>query len=291
MESIEPVLSGEPTSGVHNDSTIAGIPNANNPGEVRKIKVDGEWVEVPLSKLEESYGLEKSSRKRFEDASTLRKQVDTFLGALQRGELDNLSEVVPEDKLYDFAEKLLRKKIEWEESPEDKKAKILAERRAEAAEKQLEDYNKKEQEKIVNYTNQKAAEEIDDEISSVINELEKTHGKMVKSPEFIQDIARVMLAQLEKGAGSMSAKTAADLAYKTWRKRIGSYVNNIGHDDLRTFLSKDQIESLRKYDLDNALSQFPKSSSKKGDDKLNSSKKSTFKDVNDYFAKLEQKFG
>lgn len=271
----------QPHSGVNNDAQ----------NDVRRIKIDGEYVDVPISKLEEAYGLEKASRKRFEEAATLRKQVDEFVDTLHKGELDSLLGLIPEDKLYDFAEKMLRQKIEWEETPEDKKARILAERERDKYKKDLEDFTKKDQEQIKQQLSIQAVQELDGEIADVINQLEKTHGKMVKSPEFVQDIARIMLAQMEKGPSYVSTQKAADLAYKSWKNRIGSYVGNISRDDLKNYLTKDQLAAIRQADLDNALSQFPNSSNKRGEERVTSSKKPSLKTTKDYFEKLDKLYG
>ena len=95
---------------------------------VRRIKVDGKYIDVKLEDLEKSYGLEKSSRAKFEEASVLRKEVDAFLELMHKGELGNLKNIVPEEKLLGFAEKLLREKVEWEETPKEQKDRIVAER-------------------------------------------------------------------------------------------------------------------------------------------------------------------
>ena len=75
----------------------------------RKIKIDGEYIEVPIEELEAAYGKDRASQKRFEEAAALRKEVDSFLDSLQKGELDNLLDIVPEDRLAEFAEGVLRK--------------------------------------------------------------------------------------------------------------------------------------------------------------------------------------
>lgn len=253
---------------------------------IRKVKVDGKEIEIPIEDLEKAYELSSASNKRFEEASKLRKEVDSFLDHLSNGDLSILAEFVPEDRLAEFAEGLLRKKVEWEETSEETRARILAERERDELRDKLNEYTTKQQEQIKAYVNDQAAMELDNDITEVIEELEKTHGSVVKSPEFIQDIARVMLAQLESGAGSMSARKAADLAYKTWQKRIGTYVRNVSYSDLEKYFSKDQLKAFRKAQLDNAMGQFPEGKKSKG-----TPKKKPHVNVNNFFDHLEKQFG
>lgn len=254
--------------------------------DIRRIKIDGEYVDVPISELEASYGLQKSSNKRFEEAAHLRKEVDELLDTFQRGDLSALKEFIPEDKLYDYAESLLRKKIEWEETPEEQKARILAEKERDELKSQLEEYSKKEQEQIINYANDLAAEELDSEIGTALEKLAESHGTIVNTPEFIQDVARIMLAQLESGAGNVDSDKAAQMALKKWKSRFGKYVGGISQDELGKFLTKEQIARLRKSDLDTALNQFPEYG-KKGGEKI-SRKKDRRMNLNDYFSTLDQ---
>lgn len=254
----------------------------------RRIKVDGEYLEVPIKDLEAAYGLQKASNKRFEEAATLRKEVDALLEAFQSGDLAALSELVPEDSLYDYAESLLRKKIEWEETPEDKRARIIAERERDKLKEQLNEYTEKEQQQIVNYVNEQAAKEIDDEIGEALEKLSKDHASIVNTPEFVQDVARIMLAQLQNGAGSVDPEKAANLALKSWKNRFGSYAKGIKSTDLGTLFSKEQLKALRESELDEALGQFPLYGENAQPTK--SKKKTSRTSVEDFFKKLDGNF-
>ena len=269
-------------------SDVVHSPEDESSLTTRQVKVDGEIVEVPWEDLEAAYGLEKASRKRFEEASALRKEVDTFIDKMQDGDLEGLMDLVPEDKLEEFAESLLRKRVEWEETPEETRARITAERERDALQEKLDEYTQKEQEQIQSYVSEISAEEIDNDIADVVEELGKTHGDLVKSPEFIQDIARVMLAQLENGAAGMSAKKAANLAYKTWESRIGSYVKNVSHADLPKYLSKKQMAEIRRAKIDNAFDGM--SQGEEGQIRTRK-KKSNGDSVEDFFANLDKQFG
>lgn len=260
--------------------------NSNNSSDVRIIKVDGEEIEVSIDDLEKSYGLDRAARKRFEEASNLRKEVDSFIESMQMGDLSHLADMVPEDKLHDFAESVLRKKIEWEDTPEETRAKIMAERERDKYKEELEEYTKKEQEQIVNYVNEQAAIEIDNEIVDSIEELSKDHGSIVKTPEFIQDVARIMLAQLNNGAADLDPGKAAKLALKGWKNRLGAYVGNISQDELGNYLTKDQIKQLRKSELNTALGQFP--SYEKGSSPKKASRKSKTVNVGNWFDQIEK---
>lgn len=280
---------GQSSSGdIVDDSAGVNSIEKEDPASTRRVKVDGRVMEVPWEDLESAYSLQKSSHKRFEEASELRKEVDTFLDKMQSGDLDSLMELVPEDKLEEFAENLLRKRVEWEETPEETRARITAERERDALQEKLDEYTQKEQDQIQSYVAEVSAQELDNDIADVVEELEKTHGSVVKSPEFIQDIARVMLAQLEAGAGSMSASKAAKLAYKSWENRIGSYVKNVSHTDLPKYLSKKQLAELRRTKIDNA---FDAMSQTEAGTKSTRSKKSTGESVDDFFAQLDKRFG
>ena len=70
----------------------------------------------------------------------------------------------------------------------------------------------------------------------------------------------------------------------------GQYVKNIIQDDLRTTLTKELLHALRKYDLDNAISQFP-NNKKKGNELEAQGTKPKSNTVSDYFKHLDKKFG
>ena len=256
---------------------------------VRRIKVDGKYIDVKLEDLEKSYGLEKSSRAKFEEASVLRKEVDAFLELMHKGELGNLKNIVPEEKLLGFAEKLLREKVEWEETPKEQKDRIVAERERDKYKAKLTRYEEEAKQHKMAQMNDKVAQELDSEISEVIGQLQSSYGSIVKSPEFVQDVARIMLAQLSKGAENVNSKKAAELAVKGWQKRLGTYVNNISPDDLSKHLTKDQMNKIRKQELSETMDQLSKPlHSKKG--KV-SRKKRGKRNVDDFFATIEKKIG
>lgn len=269
---------------------VALQPESSTPvvPETRSIKVDGEMVDVPIADLEKAYGYEVASQNRFREAAELRKEVDNFIDTLKGGDLQVLSELIPEDQLYDYAESLLRKKVEWEEQPEDVRARKMAEHERDMYKSELEEYSKKEQEQILADVNYAVSHEIDQEISTVIDEMSKEHGNIVHTPEFIQDVARIMLAQLDTGAPNVDSRAAATKALRSWHNRIGEYVKHISHDDLTSYLSKDQIKALRKAELDTAMAQFPEyqrvaaeAPKKRKKDGIN---------VGDFFSHLDAKF-
>ena len=270
------------------DSVLpADVPDS---GATRQVKIDGQMVDVPIEDLEKAYGLETTSRKRFEEAASLRKEVDTFIDNLKGGDLDLLQELIPQDQLYDYAENILRKKVEWDETPEETRARIMAEKERDQYKSELEEYSKKEQEQIVTKVNEEVSHEIDEEISEVIEHMQKEHGNIVNTPEFIQDVARMMLSQLDDGADRINTRQAADFALRGWKNRIGSYVKNISHSDLTKYLSKEQLNQLRKSELDTALSQFPEYNTGSSDRKASRRTRETV-DVGSFFDQLEKRIG
>ena len=256
------------------------------PPDTRRVKIDGEYHDVSIADLEKAYGLEKSSRKKFEEASSLRKEVDGFLDTLSKGELAELKKFVPEDKLLSFAESLIKEKVEWEETPQEKRERILAERERDEYKQKYEELTKKDKEQQFNKMNDEVANEIDEEISEVISQLEGSYGNIVKSPEFVQDVARIMLAQLSKGTDNVNTKKAADMALKGWKRKLGTYVNNISPDDLTKVLSKQQIELLRKAKVEEALDQMNRRPQKKQRVRKKQSSKVS---VDNFFDSLERK--
>mgnify|MGYP003645262442 CR=1 FL=1 len=226
---------------------------------MHKVKVDGQELEVSLNDLVKNYSLEQASRKKFDEASQLRKEVDEFVEVLQKGDLSPLKEIVSEEAMLKFAEGLVRDKVEFDRLDDSTKAKMLAEKERDLYKNKLEEQEEYRKQAVLEQMEAKAAESIDEQIVDAISQLDSKYDKLVATPEFIQDCARHMVMQLDKyGANKVDSSKAAQWALNTWKNRMTSYAKQLSPDDLSSYLSKNQIESLRKANLDSLNSGFPR---------------------------------
>jgi hypothetical protein len=287
-EEVSEVPSSEVTA---SDTPAESKASESKEPEFRTVKIDGESVKVSLADLEKAYGLETSSRKRFEEASTLRKQVDEFLDVLQKGDFSSLKQLVPEEALLKFAEKTLRDKVEYERLDDSTKGKLKAEKERDEYKRKIEEQEETVKRQEYEELENKAAADIDDQLIEAISQLDSKYDKLVSTPEFIQDCARHMLMQLDKnGSKGLDPNKATKWALSSWKRRMEAYAKNLSSEDLTQYLSKKQINALRKSGLSKIEDQFPTYGNVKNEQsKYKKSTKS--QSIDDWFATIDKRLG
>jgi len=251
-----------------------------------KVPVDGEELEVDLDELKRGYSHSRAASKRMQEAAAIRKAEEARKERAKAGDFSWLQEYgVPKNDVLKWAEKELLDLIEFEALPEPEKNYRTEKQKREALEKQLEELSAKERAQVEEQIAQKAFSEIDDEIAKA---LESYKGK--KTPRLIRRVAEAMYANLETNQEPLPSTKALERAKASLSEDIQEYMNTSSPEDVIKLFSKEQLSALRKHFVagaqeGNPYGRQPKPSQ---DQPVKRSKAMT---TDDYFKKLEQKFG
>lgn len=241
----------------------------------RKVKVDGQELEVTEEDLIRDYQLKETSYKRMQEASKLSKELQPYvpiIEALKKGDLKVLKDLgVPRDALRDFSEKELLAYIEEQEmDPNERRARDL-ERERDEYKKRLEQEEKTRKEIEIEKLNAKAAEEIESEI---VEALQEVNLPLKGNYRLVRRMAEQMFAALESGNEKITAKQARDAVLDHMKIDFEEYMLRGFKKDPDKFLEslpKELLDGIRKHGLKNVASQIPmgkssKAASKKQDD-------------------------
>lgn len=189
-----------------------------------KVKVDGFESEVEESELINSYQKGRSADKRFQEASDLRKQLETFVENAKADPYQLLEQLGHNPK--DWARNLLLAEIEAEEQEKDPNLKRIA-----GLEKKLNDLEKGEQSKKQLQLEEIAKAEESALVAKIDNEIGKTLEEMgfmagTAPAELIADIAEQMLAEYKLSKTSIDSKEALSRTKQSYSRRLAAISKN-----------------------------------------------------------------
>lgn len=257
------------------------------PKKKYKVKVEDKEEEVDEDELLKGYQKAKASDKRFQEAASLRKQVDDFVSKIKAGEIEDLISMIPQDKFIPHAEKMLLEHLNYLEMPEAERKILELEKKlkvTEAAEKERSEKELSERRKTFEA---KAATEIDQDIGEAI----KASG-VKPTARFVARIAEHMLNSLDPKIGTgqrLSGKEALAKATSDIHTDIVEYLKILPPDELRKILPTEVQESLRKSMVDQVRASDPiRSKTPQAVEAKGSSKKKV--GIDEYFNKLEKRY-
>ncbi len=285
-----------PIESVAANPTPASLSEAQpNPAPSKfKLKVDGEEQEVDADTLVRERQKYLASEKRFQEASEMRKSVESLLQRAQQGDLSWLKGLVPKELINKWAESELLEHIEWEKKPEAERRAILAEQKARALEEQMSAKERQQLEEQQRYFSDVAHQEIERDIVSAIKEL--GYDKNV-TPRLIRRIAEQMQASLEASddpqAKPIPAKLASERAYKGMKVDARELLSILPPNEVLEMLPPKVRDAIRKAELDQAISDVPLRMKKKLEGDLETSKPRTKvkrMPTDDWFNRMEKRF-
>ena len=232
------------------------------PRPKRKLKVDGEELEVDDDELVKGYQNSRSSTKRFQEAARLRKEAEqmkaeaeAFQKALAEGDLRSLEKKFPD--LRKSTEKYLLEHLEYDQLPDHEKElrRLRSELDEERASKKAEaEAREKEQyEQMLS----EAEGEVDKEISEALSQ-----ASYKASPQFVQvmiDAMKAPLLAMRDGqeATRLSGEDAFKMADKWGQDFVGNYLENIPVEQAVQRVPKAVLEHYRKQHLKSVTSNLP----------------------------------
>lgn len=255
-----------------------------------KLKVNGREVELPEAEVIKRAQKAEAADERFRMASEKEKkaaELEAFAKAVESGDTTTLEKRLGKDKFRKMAEQYLIKYIEHEQlSPEQKRVLELEQTLKEKEEAEKAAQAAKDAELREMYQ-QKAAEDIDLEMSETLKALGKK-----PTPRLVARIAEYMLSTLETKGERMPAKRALERTLADMKADYAEYFADLPVEELKQMLSKQQLAALRRAEIDAVTSQAPSNARRAKPasepvSKLASRRMST----DEAFKQLERKFG
>lgn len=226
---------------------LASIPAAQ--AIAQKLKIDwedGNAEEISAEDLISNY---KMTRRQAEQLKNQMNPVMQFLQGLQSGDLDSLSHLnIPEDRMLDFAEKVLTKKLEYEQMSPAEKAFRQKEQELAAKDRAYHEWESQQEAARTHEMNQKALSQVQTDIVDAIKELGLS-GK--PSPRLIRRVAEQLKAQLE-GSKPMDAKKASKHEWQTIQDELKDFQMMMLQADPDKFvegLPKEIRKAIRDYEV------------------------------------------
>lgn len=216
-----------------------------------KLKIRGEERELDLSNDDDIALLQEMAQKgegadsKFQEAATMRKQMEKLADLLQKNPMEALKRIGhdPEELAQKYVERRLE---EMKLSPEQKRIKELEERLAkeEEAKKELEQ-KKQEQEKA--RLEEQYARKIDEDITSA---LEKS--KLPRSAYVVDRIVNTMAAAIENGYEDVSVADVVPYVEEKMVKELQEMYDAMPEEVIEQLLGKNTMERMRKRRINRA---------------------------------------
>lgn len=207
-----------------------------------KVKVDQEEMEVDEEELLKGYQLSKASNKRFQEASTLQKQVERLIED-SRKDPRKMFEVLGLNP-REWSEQLLLQELEESLlTPADKQRRQEQQELEEYRQQKLTAKQKQEEAEKASYF-EKASQEIDDEISQVLIE-----SNLKPTARNIARMAEYMLASMGEDGSRLSAKDAFGKVRNDYSQDIQDLLQTTPIEKLIELLPKNFINELRRHEL------------------------------------------
>jgi hypothetical protein len=222
---------------------------AYDPGTKVKIKVDGEEVEVTLDQAVREYRRRSAADKRFQEASSIRKEAESLIANLKSDPWGALKELgVDPDEA---ASQRILAKIEEEKLAAENPAELQrrkAQKELDATRAELEAQKKAAEEAENQKRREQIRGKIDKQFTAALNE-----AKLPPTPYTVARMADVLQRNLrEDPRFDATPAELAKLVMEDLRTELVTIARGLGPDQLEEFLGADAVKALRKHDLDRA---------------------------------------
>lgn len=254
-------------------------------GTKHKLVIDGKEEELDYDDVLSYAQKAKASDKKFSQAAEMRKAVENFMENLQQGQdYDRLVQIMGEQRAIEWAEKLLLKKLEYDEmTPEQKRIFELEQRT-----KSFEEMEKKRKAEEENHQRMAARNQAVQEIDTEIGEALQSLGRR-PTPRLVARIAEQMLASLSSQDGKrMPANEAMKRVLSEYQQDHAEYFNELSVEEALKVLPKKLLDGIRKAQVEAITSPLHGKTAKKTDSvPITKNKRRMTSD--DWFSSMEKK--
>lgn len=231
-----------------------------------EIDVDGEKMKVPLAELKLGYQRRQAADRRFEEAASMRREVESAVKAFNENPVEGLKrlkateyfqqnpnalvELIGEDAFTSFAEETLWQKIQREKKLQENPHEV----HAEEYKKKLEEYERREREAKEAAEKQERTQKEQAEIAEVRTKLEReisdnlSKSSLPATPETVARYARIYRAALAQGYNPAPEDIVAKVE-ESYMGELQKLVQNLPDDQASKFLGDDFLKKIRQADL------------------------------------------
>lgn len=272
----------EPTA---QDTTTQQPETPTYKGTKHKLVIDGKEEELDYDDVLSYAQKAKASDKKFSQAAEMRKAVENFMENLQQGQdYDRLVQIMGEQRAVEWAEKLLLKKLEYDEMTPEQKRIFELEQRTKSFEEQEKKRKADEENHQRMAARNQAVQEIDTEIGQALQSLGRR-----PTPRLVARIAEQMLASLSSQDGKrMPANEAMKRVLGEYQQDHAEYFNELSVEEALKVLPKKLLDGIRKAQVEAITSPLHGKTAKKTDStSITKNKRRMTSD--DWFSSMEKK--
>lgn len=257
----------------------------------RKIKAGDNEKEVDLETAFRDAQKVHGADHKFQQASTLRKASEDFINSLKGGDFNRLVKAIGKKEATKLAQDLLIQEMERKEWTEEQWEAHNNKEELSQLKSEREERERVDKERIQAEINQRAMQEIDTEITELIQGMDKK-----PTPRLIARVAEQMLAHLQqKSGGKLTGKDAWGKVEKDLGQEIVDYFGTMPAEKVLKLLPKPLRKALREAEIAEHVGEDPynrkKLGRKDGDPPIGTRRpKRKRGTTDDVFREMEQKY-
>lgn len=217
------------------------------PKQKFKYKADGAEIEEELDDTEigNRLSLAKAAQKRMQEASMTKKQVESFMKALQTDPMSVLSnpKIMGQEKFQEIAEAFLAKKLQDQMLTPEERERI-------AKDEKLSKYEKAEKEREEQLEKAKAtqleakyAQQFEQTIMTALQS-----SNLPKNPFTVKRMAELMQKNLQHGL-DLEADQLAQLVREDYQTELKGLISNSDAEQMLAIFGEEVANKIRKHDL------------------------------------------
>ena len=223
----------------------------------------------------------------FRRASEKEKRLARLIENGKAGDLSELEELIGDEQMTKWAEKKLLKIIELQDMSEEKRELLKEKAKREKLENDVKSRDERERDAHMETMRGQAAQEIDTKIDEAFKA-----ARLPMTPSRIERVAQYLDASLSVDGALLDPAKALARVQTEMRSDAREILESLSPAELREFLPKKVLDAIRKGDIEDARSADPmRRSTQNGQARPLSDAKQKRMSTDDYFNKLEKKFG
>lgn len=234
-----------------------------------KIKSRGVEKELDYDEVIKRAELADAAYEKFEEGAAARKEAETIRKKILSGNIDELLDVVPLERLLEITSQIEKTRLELQGLSQDEIDDLLYRQEAEAAKAQLKQIEEEKANAEREAQSMKAFQIIEAEIGDVLEEAKAQGVPLADLPDVGIEVVDELLAVLtmietEEKAGRQyrgkipTAKEVFQQIQSRYQTRLDTYLQKHSPDKLLNMLTPEQKKALRQASLDTLYGDTPR---------------------------------
>jgi hypothetical protein len=210
----------------------------------KKLKVNGKEMEFTDEEIMKRASLYEASEQKFQHASKVQKQAESFIRALQEDPESVLSHPALNVNLQEFAEKIIWKHLQKEMTTPEEQARLAE--REELEKYRNVDRQRKEQEEATQreQLKEKYRQDWSKKFTQALDQ-----GGLPKTDWTVQRMAQYMQQAISNGHKHIQPEDVVDMVKDDWVSAQKQMFSNLDPDKLVAMIGEENAAKIRKHDL------------------------------------------